>query len=239
MTGLHRRKALSEESDFLRLCNSDIFPMHQQMYFRSQLSAHCVVVTSGRTVLVNYMILLKEFMGWWETQGPSAQNCTSAQCGFKGRREGTLWVEQMGKLIKTISNTGIFYVSGIVLVLYTIQIHLHPTLALWDIKYYCYPHFTVRATEAQGYTSSKKWSWDLDLVSPESVLLPTVCDLLGLASRRGFSLAEYVGDDTIRGILVKLSMSGSPRPPLGLMICYKDSQNSENLLCSLQWNGID
>lgn len=110
MTGLHRRKALSEESDFLRLCNSDIFPMHQQMYFRSQLSAHCVVVTSGRTVLVNYKILLKEFMGWWETQGPSAHNCTSAQCGFKGRREGTLWVEQMGKLIKTISNTGIFCV---------------------------------------------------------------------------------------------------------------------------------
>lgn len=58
-------------------------------------------------------------------------------------------MEWIGKLIKIINNTGIFYVPGTFLLLYAVQIHVYLILALRD-KYCGHPHFTGVATEAQG-----------------------------------------------------------------------------------------
>lgn len=90
----------------------------------------------------------------------------------------------MAELIKTVTTVGIFYVPGINLLLYTMQIHLHLMLALGG-EYYYGLHFTGGTSTLLRVTH---------LVGDEAgmpVPLPGVCSLPHCAVSPGKSVTFW------------------------------------------------
>ena len=76
----------------------------------------------------------------------------------------------MGELTKTITNVGIFYVPGINLMLYSLQIHLHLMLALGSEYYYDLPFMG-------GVSTLLKVTGLVGDEARRSIPLPRVCTL--------------------------------------------------------------